>query len=86
MMPPRKKVEDDFEDGDEDSEELVNDEPPTIEPYEVLGLEKAATADEIKQAYRKAALKHHPGTSHFSACCLIHFVDLLSLPKSCLLF
>ena len=28
--------------------------------YEVLGLQKGATADEIKGAYRKAALKWHP--------------------------
>lgn len=28
--------------------------------YEVLGVKKAATLDEIKQAYRQAVLKHHP--------------------------
>ena len=28
--------------------------------YEVLGIEKGASADEIKKAYRKTALKYHP--------------------------
>ena len=31
--------------------------------YKVLGVDKNATEDEIKKAYRKRALMHHPGTS-----------------------
>jgi DnaJ-domain-containing protein 1 len=41
--------------------DLEDEEPPAIEPYKVLGIEKSATADKVKSAYRKAALKHHPG-------------------------
>jgi DnaJ family protein C protein 9 len=51
-------------DGQEEDEDEVGDEdgPPSIDPYEVLGLEAEATADDVKKAYRKLALKHHPGT------------------------
>ncbi|GAB7350323.1 hypothetical protein MBLNU459_g0956t1 [Dothideomycetes sp. NU459] len=42
------------------TEDLEVDEPPTVEPYEVLGIDKSATADQVKSAYRKAALKWHP--------------------------
>ncbi|KAJ4140310.1 hypothetical protein NW768_001667 [Fusarium equiseti] len=43
-----------------DHEDALESEPPTIDPYEVLSLERTATGDQIKQAYRKAALKNHP--------------------------
>jgi DnaJ homolog subfamily C member 9 len=43
-------------------DDLEVDEPPTsINPYRVLSVEKAASPDEIKTAYRKLALRHHPG-------------------------
>ncbi|ETN42002.1 uncharacterized protein HMPREF1541_03941 [Cyphellophora europaea CBS 101466] len=41
-------------------EETLEDPPTAIDPYKVLSLEKTATPDQIKTAYRKAALKHHP--------------------------
>ena len=41
-------------------DEVLEEPPSEICPYEVLSLEKTATADQIKSAYRKAALKHHP--------------------------
>jgi len=45
-------------------EDIADGEPPVIDPYEVLDVERAATADDIKSAYRKAALKNHPGRSN----------------------
>lgn len=41
-------------------EELASGEPPAIDPYAVLGLERSATAEQVKAAYRKTALRCHP--------------------------
>ncbi|RFU31655.1 hypothetical protein B7463_g4681, partial [Scytalidium lignicola] len=45
---------------EEEEDEMMDNEPPVIEPYTVLGISKTATTDEVKSAYRKAALRHHP--------------------------
>ncbi|KAK8120656.1 hypothetical protein PG999_004776 [Apiospora kogelbergensis] len=47
-------------DSEDHAEDLSQDGLPTVDPYEVLVLERSATADQIKSAYRKLALKHHP--------------------------
>lgn len=40
-----------------------DEEPPTsINPYAVLDIAEDASDDQVKKAYRKAALKNHPGT------------------------
>lgn len=41
-------------------DDLSEGELPSIDPYEVLGLERTASPDQIKSAYRRAALKTHP--------------------------
>ncbi|KAL1600425.1 hypothetical protein SLS60_006810 [Paraconiothyrium brasiliense] len=69
MAPRQKKSsreqetkEDPFihDDEEEDVDLEADAGPPSIEPYVVLGLTKVATADDVKKAYRKMALKHHP--------------------------
>ncbi|KAI2621957.1 DnaJ domain-containing protein [Hypomontagnella submonticulosa] len=44
----------------DNSDDFLEDEPPVIDPYEVLGLERTADESQIKSAYRKLALKNHP--------------------------
>lgn len=51
--------------------------------YEILGVSKSATADEIKRAYRKLALKHHPdrGGDHDEFTKLSEAYQVLSDPQ-----
>jgi DnaJ family protein C protein 9 len=63
----KKMREDAFvNDDEEDIEDEEHEGPPAIDPYAVLGLEAEATADDVKKAYRKLALKHHPGVHYYN--------------------
>lgn len=41
--------------------ELSGTPPTDIDPYQVLELATTATLGEVKSAYKKLALRHHPG-------------------------
>lgn len=43
-----------------EEEDLEVADPPVINPYAVLHLSTTASSDEVKSAYRRLALKHHP--------------------------
>ena len=52
--------------------------PPTdIDPYKVLGIGETSSLSEVKSAYRRLALQHHPGT-HFRS--LPYLAQYLRLP------
>jgi molecular chaperone DnaJ len=57
------------------------------DPYEVLGIQKNATEEEIKKAYKTAARKHHPDANQGDAEAEVRFkevqsaYDILSDPR-----
>ena len=53
-MPPREQPE------GEEADITIPSAPTTIDPYAILSVPQDATPEQIKTAYRKAALKHHP--------------------------
>lgn len=59
-MPPKRKFKAKATPDSEEEDITVDEAPTSIDPYSVLSLSKDATQDQIKTAYRKAALKSHP--------------------------
>jgi len=39
---------------------LSSEEPPGLDPYEILGVNPSDTREEIDRAYKKKAKEHHP--------------------------
>lgn len=56
--------------------ESMDDPPTEIDPYKTLGLLEAASADEIKTAYRKAALRWHPDKASDKEAAHIKFQEI----------
>ena len=55
------------------SQFFPDQDPDSVDLYAVLSLTSEATADDIKKAYRRESLKHHPDKVSFApGLCTAH--------------
>ena len=58
QKPTNRKDEKDEKD---EMDEMDIEGPSVTDPYEVLGLRPNCSSEDVKKAYRKMALRYHPG-------------------------
>src|SRR6185312_540598 len=57
---------------------MLKERPRMRDPYEVLGVQRSASAAEIKSAFRKLAKKHHPDANKNDAKAAARFAEINS--------
>src|SRR6185312_13931750 len=57
---------------------MLKERPRMRDPYEVLGVQRSASAAEIKRAFRKLAKKHHPDANKNDSKAAARFSEINS--------